>query len=165
MLINAGIKLKELGIDFRISVYGEGSLRYVLQDKINQNNLENNIFLEGFVDDIMPVISSFDLFVLCSLHEGLPMSLLEAMFAKVPVICTSVGGMKEIVTDRETGLLVPSNDAQALYEAIIELKNNPILKDRLRKNAKIEVEKNFLIKNTNKKLEMFYHNLILQDNS
>ncbi len=60
---------------------------------------------------------------------------------------------------------MPSNDAQALYEAIIELKNNPILKDRLRKNAKIEVEKNFLIKNTNKKLEMFYHNLILQDNS
>lgn len=164
MLINAGTKLKESNVDFRISIFGEGRLMRVLQDKINQSSLENNVFLEGFVDNILPVISSFDLFVLCSLHEGLPMSLLEAMLAETPVVCTSVGGIKEIIADRNTGLLVANNDVQALYEAIIELNDNPRLKDNLRENAKKEIEKKFLIRNTNKKLEFFYHNLILQDN-
>ena len=159
MLINAGIKLKGANLNFRISIFGEGQLKRVLQDKINQNSLGNNIFLEGFVDNIMPLIASFDLFVLCSLHEGLPMSLLEAMFAEVPVICTSVGGMKEVITNRYTGLLVPSNDARALSESIIKVKNDSILKNELIENAKIEVEEKFLIQITNQKLAVLYNQL------
>jgi glycosyltransferase involved in cell wall biosynthesis len=106
------------------------------------------------------MLASIDLFVLCSLHEGLPMSLLEAISLEVPVVCTDVGGIKEVITQNHSGLLVPSNDHHRLTEAINKLIKNEALRDKFTSNAKKVVEQAFYVDNTNKKLIDLYHDIL-----
>jgi glycosyltransferase involved in cell wall biosynthesis len=160
LLIDTGKELKLQGNDFRISIFGEGPLKQKLQNQIDHNNLQDHIKLEGFKTNIHPILASIDLFVLCSLHEGLPMSLLEAISLEVPVVCTDVGGIKEVITQSHSGLLVPSNDHQSLTEAIKKLMQNEALRDELAGNAKKMVEQVFNVDNTNKKLIDLYHAII-----
>jgi L-malate glycosyltransferase len=160
LLIDAGRELKLCGIDFSMSIFGEGPLKERLKDYIIQNNLQDHIKLEGFKENVHSIIASFDLFVLCSLHEGLPMSLLEAMSLEVPVVCTDVGGIKEVITHNHSGLLVPSNDRNALAEAINKIKHNKELREKLAINAKRVVEQVFCVENSNKKLIELYHTIL-----
>jgi len=159
MLIEAGKELQKSYVNFRISIFGEGPLKSSLERKIVENNLQELIKLEGFVQQILPILEALDVFVLCSLHEGLPMSILEAMAVGTPVICTSVGGMKEIVTDNYSGLMVPSNNASALSHKINMLQKNRTVKRQLIINAKNEIKQKFNIENTNKKLLQLYQTI------
>ncbi len=160
LLIDAGKELRLQGNDFRISIFGEGALKQKLQNQIDQNNLHDHVKLEGFKENIIPVLASIDLFVLCSIHEGLPMSLLEAISLKIPVVCTDVGGIKEVITHNHSGLLVPSNDHQRLAEAIEKLIKNESLRDKFVSNAKKMVEQAFYVDNTNKKLINLYQAIL-----
>jgi glycosyltransferase involved in cell wall biosynthesis len=160
LLIDAGKDLMSRGHDFKISIFGEGPLKQKLQEQIDQNNLQNYVKLEGFKLDIVPILASIDLFVLCSLHEGLPMSLLEAISLEVPVVCTDVGGIKEIITQNHSGFLVPSNDHNELTEAIQKLIKNETLRDKFASNAKKIIEQAFYVDDTNKKLVDLYHAIL-----
>jgi L-malate glycosyltransferase len=160
LLIDAGMELTKLGINFRISIFGEGPLKHNLQNRINQNNLQDHIRLEGFRRDILPIFASLDLFVLCSLHEGLPMSLLEAISLGVPVVCTDVGGMKEVISHNYSGILVPSNDRDKLAQAIIMLHQDKPLREKFATNAMKTVEQAFHIDSSNRKLTDLYSGIL-----
>ncbi len=160
LLIDAGKELRRQGHDFKISIFGEGPLKRKLQEQIDQDNLHDHVKLEGFKTDIIPILDSFDLFVLCSLHEGLPMSLLEAILLEVPVVCTDVGGIKEVITQNHSGFLVPSNDHIELTEAIEKLMKNEALRNKFASNAKKAVEQAFYVESTNKKLVDLYHAIL-----
>ena len=80
-----------------------------------------------------------DIFVMSSLYEGVPLSILEAMAAGLPVVSTDVGGIKDIVTDN--GILVPSEDSLAMEEAILKLINNPSLREEKGKKSLLNVQK------------------------
>jgi glycosyltransferase involved in cell wall biosynthesis len=121
---------------FRFSIFGDGPLRAQLQKRIDDLQLSNTFHLHGFVQDIIPVIASFDLFILCSLHEGLPMALLEAMALGKPIICTAVGGMKEVISSYYNGILIPSDDPDSLADAIKLLYHNHRLRQFISENAK-----------------------------
>ena len=88
------------------------------------------------------------------------MSLLEAMFAETPVVCTSVGGIKEVVTDNISGCLVPVNDVSAFYKGIIRLKEDITFRDKLISNAKRRVQDKFSIQSSNVSLLEFYNRII-----
>jgi glycosyltransferase involved in cell wall biosynthesis len=160
LLIDAGKELRLQGNDFRISIFGEGPLKQKLQNQIDQNNLQDHVKLEGFKLNIIPELASIDVFVLCSLHEGLPMSLLEAISLEVPVVCTDVGGIGEVITQNHSGLLVPTNDHQRLTEAINKLIKNAALREKFASNAKKMVEQVFYVDNTNKKLIDLYRAIL-----
>jgi len=160
MLIDVGNELKDNGISFKISIFGVGSQKEHLQNRIAQNDLQSLVKLEGFEKDIMPVIMALDVFTLCSFHEGLPMSLLEAMFAETPVVCTSVGGIKELVTNNIFGCLVPVNDVSAFCKAIIRLKEDITFRDKLISNAKRRVQDRFSIQSSNSSLLKLYNKII-----
>jgi glycosyltransferase involved in cell wall biosynthesis len=94
--------------------------------KIREFGLENNFKLLGFVsDDLLPLYyNASDVFVLPSKSgEGMPLVLLEAMACGLPIIATNVGGVPEIV-DKKCGKIVPSDDATALAEAVLEFSYN-----------------------------------------
>jgi glycosyltransferase involved in cell wall biosynthesis len=85
----------------------------------------------GSRSDVDRFLEAADFFVLPSDTEGLPLSVLEAMAHRLPVVATPVGGIPEIVTDGESGLLVPVNEPEALSSAIARLAQDPSLRHSL----------------------------------
>jgi len=162
LLIQAGRALLNSGISYQISIFGEGPLRKELSDTINENNLEDYVKLHGFEQEMPSIINALDVFILCSHHEGLPMALLEAMALGTPVICTAVGGMKEIVSDGYTGLSITPNDLNALTEAILKVFSNRYEASVMAKNAQEYIRKEFTIDISQKRYIELYVNLIKQ---
>jgi glycosyltransferase involved in cell wall biosynthesis len=116
--------------DARFVIFGEGDLRPSLERQVKELHLEKHVLLPGFRPDILAFVRAFDLFVMCSLHEGLGTSLLDAMAAGKATVASETGGIPEVVAHGETGLLVPPRDDQALASAIAGL-----LKDAGRRTA------------------------------
>lgn len=133
---------------FKFSIFGDGPQKDELRAKIDNLHLSNSFFLHGFEQNIISVIASFDIFILCSFHEGLPMALLEAMALGKAVICTAVGGIKEVITSYKNGILIPSNDSAALAQAINLLYSNHSLRQSISENAKIHIQTYFTIETT-----------------
>jgi glycosyltransferase involved in cell wall biosynthesis len=109
----------------RLVLVGSGPLERELRDTTRSLGLTARVAFAGSRDDVAELLPAFDVFALSSRNEGLPISLLEAMAAGVPCVATSVGGVPEVVTDREEGLLVPPEDAVGLAEALCRLLGTP----------------------------------------
>lgn len=103
---------------FRARILGEGPDRAAVEAEVGRLGLTDCVELAGEVDDVPAQLAAADAFVLSSRSEGMPMSILEAMAAGLPVVATRVGGIPELVADGETGLLVPAGDDVALGVAL-----------------------------------------------
>lgn len=97
---------------------GDGSQGAKLQNLAEDLSISSNVIFMGYRDDVPRILSVMDVFVLPSLYAGLPNALLEAMAACRPVVATQVGGIPEVVVERETGFLVPPRNSEALADAI-----------------------------------------------
>jgi glycosyltransferase involved in cell wall biosynthesis len=117
-LIEAAKLVCETRTDTGFALFGEGSLRNELQQKIDEVGLKERFILPGFRDDLDRLLPCADVFVLPSYTEGLPNVILEASAAGVAVVATAVGGTPEVVRDGATGYLVPPRNARALAERI-----------------------------------------------
>ena len=100
---------------------GEGELEPELRALIDERDLTTWVQLLGVRQDVADILSISDLFVLPSLWEGLPNTILEAMAARVPVIATEIDGCLELVESGRSGLLVPPKDSNALAKSIVNL--------------------------------------------
>ena len=100
-----------------------------------------------------------DIFVLPSILEGFGIVLLEAMAAGIPVVATNVNGIKEVVINMHSGLLVPSKDPEAIADAVIRLIDNPELRKSLIQEG-LKRAKLFDVKEHIIKLDNFYTNLL-----
>lgn len=98
----------------KLVIAGDGELRNTLEKQVEQLNIKDSVFFLGLRDDIPKLMASADTLVLSSLWEGLPIVVLEAMASQLPVVSTSVGGIPELVTEKETGFLVPPQNPQRL---------------------------------------------------
>ena len=120
----------------RIVVAGGGELESEIRALARGLRLGRHIVLLGERPDARELLSLFDVFVLPSLWEGLPLVLIEAAALGKPIVATDVDGSREIITDGETGLLVPAADPQALASAVNRLLDDPDLASRLASRAK-----------------------------
>jgi glycosyltransferase involved in cell wall biosynthesis len=111
--------------DVSFVLYGEGPLRPALEELIRREGLVGRFVLGGFRQDLPAVLPQLDVAVSSSHTEGLPVALLEAMAAGLPVVATRVGGTPEVVADGVTGLLVPPNDPAALAAKVMALLDDP----------------------------------------
>lgn len=109
-----------------LQIYGDGPLRQQLEEQIRSCGMANRIFLCGHSDHIYDDIRNAALFVSSSDYEGISNSMLEAIALGVPTICTDcpAGGAREMICNRENGLLVPVADRAALAEAMLQVLNN-----------------------------------------
>jgi L-malate glycosyltransferase len=117
-LIEAAAAVLRTRADVHFVLVGDGLLRSEIENQAATLGIADHVHLLGDRSDVSRLISGFDLVVLASLHEGLPNAVMEAMRARVPVVATAVGGTKELITDGETGYLVPPSNSAALAERV-----------------------------------------------
>jgi len=108
---------------------GDGALRKKICALVNKLKLKEQVILTGWRNDIASILSCLDVFVLTSLWEGLPIAVLEAMAAGLPVVATDTGGISEIVLHGKTGYLVKPHDVEALQNRLKDLLISPYLRE------------------------------------
>jgi glycosyltransferase involved in cell wall biosynthesis len=110
---------------------------------IEQYGLQSSVVLAGQQSNMPAVYAAMDIFVLPSLNEGLPMTVLEAMAASKPVIATRVGAIPSVIRDGENGLLLVPKDTEGLRNAVASLLNDPARRRRLGDQAHAWVSQNY----------------------
>lgn len=123
-LIEALAILRARGLPAKLIIIGEGEHSAHLMREIEQRNLNEYVLLPGYKANAARYLTLFNVFVLSSLSEGLPITLLEAMAQHIPVVATRVGGIPDVLTDKETGMLVSSQQPKALADAIAALQQD-----------------------------------------
>ena len=124
---------------------GDGPDREELEIQARSLGLGDRVRFLGYRRDIADLLATCDVFVLPSLYEGLPLSILEAMAAGRPVISSAIGGSNEVVRNGDTGLLVPPGNPAELARAINLVLGNPDLGQRLARAARAHVKKDFSV--------------------
>lgn len=158
MLIEAAkiLRNKYPELDFSVSIFGDGSMRNQLESSILQYGLSEQVALEGHNDNIIPVLHALDAFTLTSLHEGLPMSLLEAMSVGTVPVCTAVGGMKEVISHGEDGFLVDANNPKELADTFAHIYGEGPSLNPVRIKAREKIKQSFSVEQNCKQLLSLY---------
>ncbi|OIP74265.1 MAG: glycosyltransferase [Oscillatoriales cyanobacterium CG2_30_44_21] len=121
--------------DLRLVIAGTGELETSLKQEAQDLGIGDRVIFTGYQDDLPNLMSLFDIFVLPSLQEACSLACAEAMSQAKPVVGTCVGGIAEQVSDRQTGFIVNPRDPDGLAARLIELINDPDLRDRFAKNG------------------------------
>jgi len=149
--------------DARFLIVGEGKLEEELKLKSKRLGLEDKLIFTGFRSDIKEVLASIDVFVMPSLLEGLPMTLLEAMAMGTPIVATDIDGITEVLDNGKTGLLVPPKDTKALTDAITYLLVHSDKAYQIGLTARKVVEERFRVDVMVQKVEEVYEELLRQN--
>jgi len=136
-LIQAFKRISTRHADVKLLIIGDGPLRKGLETLSKELDIANRVFFCGQVshENAMAIMAECDIYVLTSIDEGLPTSLIEAMALGKPIIATNVGGVPEIVKDGINGLLVPPKSPERVAQAVERLLNEPRLAKRLATSA------------------------------
>ena len=141
-------------------VAGDGELRLELEQQIRIFKLENTVKLLGWRKDITEILAITDVFVMTSLWEGLPRSILEAMCSELPVVANSVDGVSEIVKHGITGFLVEPNNLAKMSNCIEILLTDDRMAKAFGAKAKLTIDLEFNITHMVKQQEELYIELI-----
>lgn len=142
MLIDVFARLCKYHSGWNLVILGDGCLMDVMRKRIEELNIGRAVFMPGRVSNPFSILARCDLFVLSSRYEGFPNSLLEAMACGLPVVsfeCPS--GPGDIIQHGVNGLLVRSEDTNALEKAIHSLMEDEVLRERMGRNAKKVIER------------------------
>jgi glycosyltransferase involved in cell wall biosynthesis len=140
-----------------VHIAGTGPLQNELQNLITRLELGEQVHLLGIRNDVSDLMMKADIFVMSSRSEGMPIALLEAMSAGLPIIATRVGGIAEVVNDNVEGILVSPESPDKLAKAILQLIQNPEMRLRMGKRACQKIEEKYTIEH----MCTQYENLIL----
>lgn len=141
-------------------IVGDGPLRKQLEDIVVEFKIQKNVVFVGHQSDVSDFIEAMDIFVLPSLHEGIPMVLLEAMALSRPVVASKTGGVPEVVDDGENGLLVEPGNPEAIAEAIESLIKQVGKAGQLGRNGRVRVSQNFTAGTMAEKTANLYRRLV-----
>lgn len=133
----------DLAPRLRLAVVGDGDLRAALERRARDLGIADRVWFAGDRDDVPDLLRMMDLFVLPSLGEGISNTLLEAMASGLAVVATRVGGNPELVSEGQTGLLVPAGEPQALSRAMGRLLEDGALRVRFGESARLQVQRRF----------------------
>lgn len=160
--IDTAKKVKEKNdkkIPLKFFIIGDGPLKMSLIDYIKTNDLQDDVFLTGFRNNVTDLLPEFNIFLNTSITEGLPLTIYEAFACKIPVVATMAGGIPEVIKNGETGFLASLKDSDALSDAILTVLNEPELESKIKTNAFRLVKQNHDLNTMQKKYYEFYQSL------
>jgi len=144
----------------KLLLIGDGPLKKDIIYKIQYLRLSNNINTKDFVpnSELPEIYQNSDVFVLPSLNEGVPRTILEAMACGIPIVCTELPQLVNIIDG--CGLLVPKNNSQALAESISKIMSDQNLVQKFGSNGRAKIVENYSWEDTVKKTNRLYEELI-----
>lgn len=122
--------------------------------------LQKSVEFTGFVADLSQALAAMDVFVAPSLTEGFPLALMEAMTAELPIAASFVGGIPEMITPGETGVLFPPGDPKALAEAVIATLADYEKAVQMAKKGKTWIRREFTPEKYIQKIDALYQELL-----
>lgn len=155
MIINSIKKLVKTIPNIKVLLIGKGIYKKVIENAITENKLTQNVFLLGYRKDVPQILKVTDLYISTSKREGLPVNIMEAMLAGLPIIATKCRGNRNLIDNNKTGILIDINDEVQLSEKIKELLENKKEAKRLGINAQKDAEV-YKLKNVSKEMINVY---------
>lgn len=165
-LIEACGSLKGELKDFHVILVGDiADSEYLKECKESaaEFGIQNRITFSGYKQDVNQILNEIDIFVLPSLFEAFPRSLIEAMGAGKPVVATDVGGCAEAVEDTVSGFIVPPKNPEALAERVHMLGRDTELRQKVGRAARSRAEEMFSMKQNVKQTELLYREVLKVD--
>lgn len=160
ILISAFAKLYSRHPEIRLLLVGDGPLRKSLEAQARALGIQSAVHITGFRSDVPQLLRVMNLFVMTSLWEGLSRSLVEAMYAKLPVVATNVGGTSDAVRNDETGWLIEPNDVEDAARAILEAIENPSLAEQYAKRAYEWARTTFEVSKMHSRMDELYTKIL-----
>lgn len=145
----------------RLVLVGEGEERNAIQELIQKLDLSAHVRLLGLRSDVDRLLAAADVFLLTSISEGIPLTLIEAMAAGVPVASTNVGGVPEVIEDAQTGLLAPAGDDAALAGNVLRLMSNPQWRGEIVQRARQRAKQIFSEEQMHQAYRKLYQEMLL----
>lgn len=139
ILLPALSMLQKQGYEFECLLIGDGYLKSQVMTQARLLGLSEKVHFTGWRDDVPQILATLDLFVLPSIKEGFPFAILEAMASGLPIVATDVGGIAEVISHGQNGLLVPPKRADLLANAISGLMSDPKRRRELGERARLSV--------------------------
>jgi len=140
-------------------VIGDGDKKEDVIELINSKKLQNEIILMGYRNNIQELLPEFDVFLLTSISEGLPLTIYEALACKIPVVATKAGGIPEVITNGETGFISEIKNSDSLSDNVITLLEDEELAKKIKQNGFELVSKSFDLPIMKENYYKFYKSL------
>lgn len=160
LLINAAAPLLANQPDLHLLIVGEGPARAKLQQQIVEINCAQRVHLAGWRSDVPEIMKACTVFALPSRWEGMPNVLLEAMAAGLAVVASDVEGVREVVRDRVTGIIVPIDSAVDFCDGLNSLLDDPARRNRIGYESQDYVSKHFVDVDLLSKYPRLYRELL-----
>lgn len=165
IVINAVHKVIQKGLSAKLIVIGDGPERKNLQDLCNALGVSEHIIFAGEVKNARSLlIKGVDIVLSGAREEAFGLSLIEAGFAKLPVIAPRVGGIPEVIHHDKTGILVQTESPASIADAIMKLCQDAPMRNRLGRSAFARAKTAFSVETYIKKFELLYQNALVKDN-
>ena len=145
--------------NLHLAIVGGGEREAQLRDLASTTGVHDRIHFLGTRHDVGDLLPGFDIFCLTSRREALPLSILEAMGAGLPIVSTDVGAIRDVVRDATDGFLVPNGDQRTLAERIGQLADDEALRQRMGSHGRARVAEHFTIETVVRRYEELFTEL------
>lgn len=156
-LLEAFLKLNP-DLNCRLDFIGDGEFREQIEKIISTNNKSESVRVLGWKDNVHDLLRDYDIFVLPSLWEGMPLAILEAQASGLPCVVSDIPGNNNLVLDSENGFLFKPNDASDLKEKLSILINNETLRTNMSYRAREIIENSYSMSKRRSSIEAIYNN-------
>jgi len=161
--IEALAELKDRGVDADLDLVGreiDTEFAASLRERANDLGVATRVTFVGELADVPAHLRDVDIVIAPSRREWTPLALMEALALEKPVVAANVGGVRDVVSDHQTGLLVPPEDPRRLADAVVELVTDPFEASVMASNGRQSVEAGFSLTGTLSGVEQEVHHLL-----